>query len=381
MSCSVATSEMDRARLRSMPYFLPMRSPEVTGDVRNVIARGLQWPWPSLTVSACAILVVVGGGLLGVAEGPDSPTDVTATARTASVDGRVTGQGATRNGTPSPGRKNPSAPSSVTPTPTAGSSSTSPAGSTTAPTTTAPTTTAPVTPSAPPSPTTPPPAEIDPTPGTGGGWQEVFRDDFTGPSLGPDWRAYTGAPSNDPYTYWDPSHVSLQDGSLVLTATSADLQHWTAGGVAHTSAQTYGKWEMRYRVERSDEVRYAALLWPRPDAWPPEIDFAEDLGGARDSITTTLHYGSDNTMVWRTLAGDFTQWHTAGVEWEPGLLTYTMDGQPWATVASSEVPAIDMAFAVQLHGGGCSWSHQCPVAGTPSSTRLEVDWVAVYQRP
>ena len=119
----------------------------------------------------------------------------------------------------------------------------------------------------------------------------------------------------------------------------------------------------------------------RTGSWPPEIDFAEDGGGNRQTTTATLHYGSGNTQVQRSVNADFTQWHTLGVEWTPGKLVYTLDGQPWATVTNPNVPSRPMVLAMQTQVWGCGIAgYDCPDASTPASSDVDVDWVVAYAR-
>ena len=218
-----------------------------------------------------------------------------------------------------------------------------------------------------------------PPPATLPGWKQIFVDDFTGPALRQEWGPYEGSPGNDPRTKWALDQVVVADGRLVLEGTRVgDL--WTTGGISNYKvAQTYGKWLVRFRVDRSDDITYAILLWPEEPVWPPEIDFAEDGGGIRDAATATLHYSAENSQIQREVPGDFSTWHTVGVEWMPGQVSYTLDGRVWTTVEDAGVPSIPMWMAIQAQGDGCRKDQVvCPVAGTPDTTRLEVDWVAVY---
>jgi beta-glucanase (GH16 family) len=212
------------------------------------------------------------------------------------------------------------------------------------------------------------------------GFTQVFSDDFSGSALdSAKWKVYDGHPDNEPYTQWRPSNVWVDGGTLSL---GAGLQNgtWVAGGLANTAvAQTYGKWEVRFRIDKSDEVGYAILLWPEDEQWPPEIDFAENTGGDRSSTTATVHYGSNNSMIEREVSGDFTQWHTVGVTWEPGKVSYTLDGQPWGGTVTEGVPDQPMSLAIQLHGASCErYPGTCPKVGTPDYTRLQVDWVKIW---
>ncbi|PRY48160.1 glycosyl hydrolase family 16 [Geodermatophilus tzadiensis] len=211
------------------------------------------------------------------------------------------------------------------------------------------------------------------------GWRQVFTDGFDGSTLGSQWRTYSGQPGGSPYGTWSPSQVSVSGGFLQLRNELLNGQ-WVSGGLASRIGQTYGKWEMRFRVDAGDEIKYAALLWPDGPSWPPEIDFAEDAGGNRSGTTATLHYGGNNAMVGERVAVDLTQWHTMGVEWSPGRLVYTLDGRPWATTVHQGVPSEAMHLAIQTQPGGCQGgggAFGCGV-GNPRTTTMQVDWVTIY---
>ncbi|RFU22391.1 hypothetical protein D0Z06_07090 [Geodermatophilus marinus] len=211
------------------------------------------------------------------------------------------------------------------------------------------------------------------------GWRQVFSDDFDGSTLGSQWRTYSGQPGGSPYGTWSPSQVQVSDGFLNLRNNLQNGQ-WVSGGLASRIGQTYGKWEVRFRIDASDEIKYAALLWPDGPSWPPEIDFAEDAGGDRSGTTATLHYGSDDSMVGERVAVDLTQWHTMGVEWSPGRIVYTLDGRPWATTEHQGVPSEPMHLALQTQPGGCQGgggAFGCGV-GNPGTTTMQVDWVTIY---
>ncbi|MGR7024971.1 glycoside hydrolase family 16 protein [Geodermatophilus sp. URMC 62] len=181
-----------------------------------------------------------------------------------------------------------------------------------------------------------------------------------------------------PYGTWSPSQVQVAGGFLNLRNGLQNGQ-WVSGGLASTVSQTYGKWEMRFRIDAGDEIKYAALLWPDGPNWPPEIDFAEDAGGNRSGTTATLHYGADNAMVGERVATDLTQWHTMGVEWSPGRVVYTLDGRPWATTDHPGVPNEPMHLAIQTQPGGCQGGAAFGCGGgTPGTTSMQVDWVTVY---
>lgn len=222
------------------------------------------------------------------------------------------------------------------------------------------------------------------------GWRKVFSDDFTRTRLGSRWKAYRGQPAGDPGGFFDPRHVSVSGGQLVISAYHDPADNpWDAGPGTYVSggissspsfAQTYGKYLVRFRMDAGKGVALTVLLWPRSNAWPPEIDFAEDNGTSRRTNYATLHFGADNTQVRKTTAVNLTKWHTLGVQWTAERLVYTLDGRDWATVSNANVPSIPMVLDIQTQGWACgttNWEH-CSSASTPSHVDLHVDWVVAY---
>jgi beta-glucanase (GH16 family) len=224
------------------------------------------------------------------------------------------------------------------------------------------------------------------------GWQEVFSDNFTGRVLDRQWGSYRGQPGGDPGGFFDPTHVTVSGGELVISAyKDPSDDRWDAGpgtyvtgGIssAPSFAQTYGKYLVRFRMARGQGIAPAILLWPQGNSWPPEIDFSENNGSNRLTDYATLHYGTNNAQVQRRVAVNLSHWHTLGVQWTPGRLVYTLDGRDWATVINANVPSIPMVLDIQTQGWACGTSawEQCPNAETPSRVNLYVDWVVAYRR-
>jgi beta-glucanase (GH16 family) len=218
-----------------------------------------------------------------------------------------------------------------------------------------------------------------------GVWRRVFFDDFRHGLRSARWGRYSGQPGGDPGGWWAASHAVVAHGILELE-TYRDPRfggRWVSAGVSSAPAlkQTYGKYEVRLRMDRGKGVAFVALLWPVRDQWPPEIDFAEEGGktSARRHITATLHYGARNFQIQRTVHSDFTRWHVVAVEWRPAKLVYTLDGRRWATVSSRAVPAQPMELDLQTQAGACGDPYApCPDSTTPPRVNLQVDWVAAY---
>jgi beta-glucanase (GH16 family) len=221
-------------------------------------------------------------------------------------------------------------------------------------------------------------------PSAGSWWKQVYVENFSGSGLSSGWGAYSGSIPSMPGGRWDPSHVEVADGKLRLLTSKVNGQ-WTSGGVMNSvqARTTYGKYLVRFRMDKAPGVKYALLLWPASGEWPMdgEIDFAEDGGGSRGSTSGTMHWGttSNHQQVQRRVSANFSNWHTVGVEWTPSKLVYTLDGKAWGTVKSPYAPTKPMNLALQTEAGSCNTWMTCVNSSTPQTTALEVDWVAVYR--
>jgi hypothetical protein len=207
------------------------------------------------------------------------------------------------------------------------------------------------------------------------GYHLRYVTDFPGRRLPRGWNVFTGVPGGDPGGRFGASHVVVAGGLLHLNAWR-DPRHggaWVTGGLCHCAlASTYGAYFVRSRITGggANEVQ---LLWPADNQFPPEIDFNEN-GGSVTSTSSSLHYGSSTALVKRTVRIDMEAWHTWGVIWTPGAVTYVVDGRVWARVtAASLVPHLPMRLDIEQRTR-CTIGQQCPRA--PVS--MLVDWVAEY---
>jgi hypothetical protein len=217
------------------------------------------------------------------------------------------------------------------------------------------------------------------------GWKQIVAEDFSGSTIPAGWGTYEGTPGGEPNGQWLNSHATVGNNVLTLAGSQVGSKFATGGIMAagpSVGGLTYGKYNVRFRINKGHGVKYAALLWPKNENWPVdgEIDFAEDGGGNRDGLTGTVHYGADNSQIQRDLTGDFSTWNTLGVEWTPSKIVYTLNDKPWATVTGSAVPHTAMNLALQTQAGTCgSWvGASCPDSTTPTHVDLQVDWVTEY---
>jgi Glycosyl hydrolases family 16 len=218
-------------------------------------------------------------------------------------------------------------------------------------------------------------------PGSVAGWRLTYSTDFPGNSLPSGWLAYNGQPGGDQFGTWVPSNVSVSGGAMHLMATSS-----AQGGVQfYGNPQTYGMYLVRMKgdYEPGLSINNLAILWPaQQGVWPPEVDFFQDAGGSRQTFSASLHVGPDGNgsccvIASPTQDSNATAWHTYGVEWTPDTMTYTIDGQVWASVSRSSLspPAQWPTIAMNL-----TLQSQNQDTAQPSGTieTMTVAWVAEY---
>ncbi|CCQ13463.1 Glucan endo-1,3-beta-D-glucosidase [Rhodococcus sp. AW25M09] len=174
------------------------------------------------------------------------------------------------------------------------------------------------------------------------GWHQIFVDDFDRCDLGDNWGAYYGRPGGDPASWWDYEQASVSGGALRLRAEQKDGR-WVTGGASNSPvSQKYGKWDVRLRADRSDEISYHILLWPADEVWPPEIDIAESADGTRQTMSSFLHWSGEKDehhFSQADLQLDTNQWQTVGVEWDPEQIRYMVNGKVWArTPLGASIP-------------------------------------------
>lgn len=206
------------------------------------------------------------------------------------------------------------------------------------------------------------------------GYSLSYVTNFPGSAVPSGWSIYTGKPSGDPGSQWAKNHVVVSGNMLQLNTfeDSAYGNEWVSGGVCQCkTSHTYGAIFVRSRLTGPGPTQ-VEILWPTV-GWPPEIDFDETLGGDT-STTSTLHYTNSNLQIHNSTAIDMTAWHTWGVVWTPTSITYTVDGNVWATITNtSAIPDQPMTLTLQQQTW-CSSGYACPTS--PQST--DVNWVAEY---
>jgi beta-glucanase (GH16 family) len=204
-------------------------------------------------------------------------------------------------------------------------------------------------------------------------WKLSFSDDFNGSAIdGNSWSVYGRGGPVTPHCR-DSNNVVVSGGTVTLKVRlqKGVCSGFTTAGMCacQVTTQTYGKFEVRMKATAGDS-KIVLLLWGA-QGWPPEIDFAEfpgtGTGETRQSFNETLHYGASNSMIHTKTTADMTTWHTVGLEWSPGLITYTLDGVAQHTI-TSHVPSTPMWLGIQMDAR----------TGVTMNTSAIIDWVHVY---
>jgi beta-glucanase (GH16 family) len=276
-----------------------------------------------------------------------------------------------------------------------------PPSTTTAPpsTTTASTTTT----TAPPTTTT---TTASPQPvGGSGSWSVVFDDEFAGPLNTSVWTTcHFWAPgglcensSVGELEVYNSEDVYTENGYLVLRAQKRQILdqkgvlHGYSSGMVQSGGNAYGKtpgFNFTYGfTEARLRLPAGAGLWPgywmpaQSFQWPPEIDVMENNGRSPTSVLMTYHWadaiGTPQQLNKSFSGPDFSAgWHVFGLEWEPGLLIWYVDGLERFRLQSADVTAKSMYLDFNLAVGGA--------VGPPDSTTqfpayYLIDYVRVWK--
>lgn len=174
-------------------------------------------------------------------------------------------------------------------------------------------------------------------------------------------------------------------------------ESFACGGIFtdKTFSFRYGYVEVRARFDCANGVWPAIWLLPRSGGWPNggEIDIMEHLNHQKH-VWQTIHLlrnsgsgDSSNTVSPQPAINDVTGWHTYGVEWVPGRITFYVDGRK----TGSFTPAgfthwpfdrdVEFYLLVDQQIGG-NWPGQAnPEQLKARSVNFDIDYVRIYSAP
>ncbi|HVM66152.1 MAG TPA: glycoside hydrolase family 16 protein, partial [Acidimicrobiales bacterium] len=238
--------------------------------------------------------------------------------------------------------------------------------------------------------------------------QTIFYDDFTGSSLDSSkWTAVSrqGDYTNNEDVCYSPSQVTVSGGYLTITSlyqttscgdsTHGSANHSVLSGFIYTPnfTFTYGTVEVKGTLGAGANGPWPTIWllghncqsgldlnaesgtscnWDLPGS--DEIDMAEFMGtatGDDQSIHTNGHDVAQTTTVSDASANT----HIYQLVWQPGMITWKVDGTVTYTVSQSWVPSTPMFLIIDSAAGG--------QGGTPRSSaypkRTVIDYVKITQ--
>lgn len=248
---------------------------------------------------------------------------------------------------------------------------------------------------------------ISPNPPTqAAGYTLVFDDNFTILNLAPssvttgDYPWYRGVWYQNTA---NPFNASIGSSGLDLAWTPGQtlpntvISSCSSTGY-HCHAFRYGYFEAQMKWDVSVGAWPAFFMLPVQNIWQSpesgELDVFEGQGETKESHT---FYGTIHD--WLTVNGvatdvannrytnhvvipgvDFSQWHTYGVLWVPGTVTWYLDNSPVLTYQT--FPIFDQQYYYLMLGSqeGVNWQTGNTTGVTASSLNLYVNWVKVWQK-
>ncbi len=246
--------------------------------------------------------------------------------------------------------------------------------------------------------------------------QLLFQDSFNGSTLDTRkwfWCYPNGSPKNCTNNQhgiryrereqYRPTQISISAGQLHLIAVRQSVKArfpWTSGMVATGGPFTtgkpkpffafrYGYAEIRVRLPAGSGFWPAFWFLPSSGAWPPEIDVMEEQGAQPHRVYMTVHFSTTSKKD-DSIQGVFSGpnlskgFHSYGIDWAPGSLTWYFDGISRLHVTAKQIaarggkfPRTPMYLLLNLAVGG--WVSP-PNKHTPSPAAMMIKYVRVWNR-
>ncbi len=256
--------------------------------------------------------------------------------------------------------------------------------------------------SGPETPELPPGSDIE-------GWKLVWYDEFDHEGL-PDstrwgYEPFPPGTVNEElqnYTYEREENARVVGGILIIEARRdfyENHEYSSARLVTKTKGDwTYGRFEIRAKLPTGRGTWPAIWMMPTNNyygngSWPDngEIDIMEHVGYNPGVIHGSIHCdaynwpaGTQKTAT-RNITDAQTAYHTYAMEWGPDTLAMFVDSTRYFTFVNEdtgwEAWPFDKNFFIILNVAiGGSWGGQQGVDNTIFPTRMQVEYVRVYEK-
>ena len=166
--------------------------------------------------------------------------------------------------------------------------------------------------------------------------------------------------------------------------TAKAIATYTAPAIATWGkfTQAYGWFEARCKMPKALGIWEGFWLYPekpRPEAC--EIDIFESLTRWDDKISLAIHPKLKGVKSWGkgkvAVPGLSDDFHVYAVNWEPGKVTYYVDGKPVGEYLGKGVPSAPLYIIVSCRTGG--WAGDAVDEGALPDD-FEIDYVRVYRK-
>ena len=230
------------------------------------------------------------------------------------------------------------------------------------------------------------------------GYATLAKDyEFAGGALPSDW---TTGNANYGFqaTFYQPSQVSMTGSSVSLTATPASggSYPYQSGWISTAGRFTLTHGEIDFRAKMPAGQGLWSGLWAVNGANPSgELDVAEMLLANTHIVNASLHDWQNGGYVWgetqyTIMGADASQdFHDYQVIWQPGMLTWAVDGVAYAQYTKAQATAAGQAWPydndpgvyliANLAVGAASEWGGAPTAATPFPATMQVQSVRVWQ--
>ena len=220
----------------------------------------------------------------------------------------------------------------------------------------------------------------------------VLEDHFTSRTLDPTkWLVSTGKSARSDQI-WSPSGIQLDSAGLhIISNRVAPTDFVTSGQITSYATMLYGHIDVVARLPHGKGLQPTIWLrsYDQQGQMNGEIDLVEGFGSHPQRFQTTVHHWSHGTepaptcmavgwvpkhticstkppLVQQSYANKY---HDYGMDWEPGRITFLLDGVPYFTT-TDRIPDTPMALVLNVEVG--SFWDGWPTPATPFPTSYDI---------
>jgi beta-glucanase (GH16 family) len=194
------------------------------------------------------------------------------------------------------------------------------------------------------------------------------------------------------------SQVAMTGSSVALTAsqrTAPDGEPYESGWISTSGGYSFQYGMVDYRAQMPAGQGLWPGFWMLNPGFPTtgEIDITEMLMGNLRTVYGSAHAWDGNTALWgETQSGqldsDATNWHDYQLIWQPGMLTWAIDGHAYAQYTQAQATAAgytwpfntdQMYLIASLTVAGANEWGGPPNAATIFPSTLQLQSVEVWQ--